>query len=251
MISIETPAGAEGLQPVIVPDFAMPAFSGPVRVDVADTFIRFSGVVGNRMAITSKLIDGTFPDYRRIIRPATATATVARKALAEAVGRCMPLCQGRSPPPVDLIHDIEGELVVRVLAADGAEIEDRIEHRGFAVRAVARRQPARRNAGQLRRRHDRDRPCRDRRQYSLQRARQGAPAGHRHADARHRHASDRPAGELPGRAGGMTKEEAKMERFIDTIEDFGCSSRVSGRSGLGTSVTGPSAHRTSNSRIGR
>ena len=46
-ISIETPAGAEGLQPMIVPDFAMPAFTGPVRVDVADDrFIRFSGDAG-------------------------------------------------------------------------------------------------------------------------------------------------------------------------------------------------------------
>ena len=84
MVSIEAPAGAEGLQPVIVPDFAMPAFSGPVRVDVADTFIRFSGVVGNRMTITSKLIDGTFPDYRRLIRPATAT----RNGGAQGAGRC-------------------------------------------------------------------------------------------------------------------------------------------------------------------
>jgi DNA polymerase III subunit beta len=129
MISIETPVGAEGLQPVIVPNFAIPAFSGPVRIELADTFIRFSGVVGNRMAITSKLIEGPYPDYRKIIRPATLSATVARKALAEAVGRCIPLCQVNRAP-VDLIHDIEGELVVRVLAPDGAEIEDRIEIEG-------------------------------------------------------------------------------------------------------------------------
>ena len=130
MVSIEAPAGAEGLQPVIVPDFAMPPFQGPVRVDLADTFIRFSGVVGNRMTITSRLIDGRYPDYRRIIRPAASSATVARKALAEAVGRCMPLRQGRRPLPVDLIHGTEGELIVRVLAADSSEIEDRIEVEG-------------------------------------------------------------------------------------------------------------------------
>ena len=82
------------------------------------------------MAITSKLIDSRFPDYRRIIRPATTTATVARKALVDAVGRCMPLCQGRKAPPVDLIHDTEGKLVVRMLAAEGAKIEDRIEIEG-------------------------------------------------------------------------------------------------------------------------
>ena len=161
-ISIEMPAGAEGLQPVIVPDFAIPIFSGPMRVDVADTFIRFSGVAGNRMAITSKLIDSRFPDYRRIIRPAASSAMVA-KALAEAVDAAVSLRQGRRPLPVDLIHDTEGELIVRVLAADSSLVRGPHRDRGCAVRAVARRQPARRNAGQFRRRHDRDRPYRDRR----------------------------------------------------------------------------------------
>ena len=88
------------------------------------------------MSITSKLIDGTFPDYRRIIRRRPRTATVERKALADAVGRCMPLCQAaKTHAPIDLVHDIAGELVVRVNAADGAEIEDRIGIEGaqFAV----------------------------------------------------------------------------------------------------------------------
>ena len=76
MISMEKPAGTEELQPVIVPDFAMPKFTGPVRVDLSDTWIRFSGSAGHRMSITSKLIDGTFPDYRRMIKSAAATATV-------------------------------------------------------------------------------------------------------------------------------------------------------------------------------
>ena len=48
VVNIETPAGAGQLQPVIVPDFAMPAFTGPVRVEVADTYIRFSGNTGHR-----------------------------------------------------------------------------------------------------------------------------------------------------------------------------------------------------------
>lgn len=129
-ISIETPAGAEGLKPLIVPDFAMPAFTGPVRVDVTDTWIRFTGVAGARVSVTSRLIDGSFPAYRRIIHPATATARIERKALTDAVGRCGLLRQGKIRAPVDLIHDTEGELVVRVNAEDGAEIEDRIEIEG-------------------------------------------------------------------------------------------------------------------------
>ncbi len=65
MTSIEMPPGAELLAPAIVPDLQMPMFSGPVRVHSANTWIRFSGIDGGRrVELISKLIDGTFPDYR-------------------------------------------------------------------------------------------------------------------------------------------------------------------------------------------
>ena len=150
MTSIEVPPGAELLAPAIVPDLQMPMFSGPVRVDIANTWICFAGIAGGRrVELISKLIDGTFPDCRRIIRPATATATVSRKAFTDAVARCMPFCQGKHPAPVDLIHDHLGELVVRVLASDGAEIEDRVRDRWRDVCSVARWQFARSDADQL------------------------------------------------------------------------------------------------------
>ena len=47
---------------------------------------------------------------------------------------CMPFCQRKHPAPVDLIHDNPGELIVRVLASDGAEIEDRVAIKGEMFR---------------------------------------------------------------------------------------------------------------------
>jgi DNA polymerase III sliding clamp (beta) subunit (PCNA family) len=68
--------------------------------------------------------------YRRNIKAAKATAKVQRKALVDAVGRCLPLCKAKPSAPIDLVHDIEGELIVRAIRKDGAEIEDRVEITG-------------------------------------------------------------------------------------------------------------------------
>ena len=179
------------------------------------------------MTITSKLIDGTYPDYRRIIRPATATATVARKALADAVGRCMPLCQAaKTHAPIDLVHDTAGELVVRVNGADGAEIEDRIDIEGsqFAISLGGSMLAATlasfdgdtieiglTGIGDNIHFGEPGKECRT--------------ASHC-ATSRQTETSDRPDRELHGRAGGMTKEEAEMDRFIDTIENFGRPERL-------------------------
>ena len=175
-----------------------------------------------------------------------------RKALANAVGRCLPLCKA-SLAAIDLIHDSDGELVVRVNGNDGAEIEDRIDIGGsqFALSLdgsllVATLDSFSAETIEIG-------LVRARRRRALRRAGQGSPAGDRHADARHRHASDWPVGELPGSAGGMTKEEAKMERFKDTIEGFGHPNAGPHERAVwawNIRCPGPSAHRTSNSRIG-
>jgi DNA polymerase-3 subunit beta len=70
-MEIPLPTGAEGMPGVIVPRKTVGELSklideigGDVEVSLSDTKIRFSfdGVV-----LTSKLIDGTFPDYNRVI----------------------------------------------------------------------------------------------------------------------------------------------------------------------------------------
>jgi DNA polymerase-3 subunit beta len=133
--TMDLPAGASGLKPAIVPAFPVPAFTGAVRIEFSERCVHFAGTLGDRPAsVTSRLIDGTFPDYHRIVRPATETATVERRALADAVARCLPVC-ATERTPIDLAHDIEGDLVVRAHGKDGAEVETVVEVSGslFAV----------------------------------------------------------------------------------------------------------------------
>jgi DNA polymerase-3 subunit beta len=122
LLDREAPGEIETLAPVIVPDFVLPSFSGPVLVEVGERTIRLSGLAaGLPMAVASKLIDGTFPGYSRIVVPPTATALVPRKPLVVAVARCLPL-----RATIDLVHD-DNTLVLTAKGEDGAEVEDRID----------------------------------------------------------------------------------------------------------------------------
>jgi len=62
---VDAPAGSEGMPGVIVPRKAVSVVpKGAVRVSMSETKIQF---VADGVTITSKLIDGTFPDYQRVI----------------------------------------------------------------------------------------------------------------------------------------------------------------------------------------
>lgn len=70
VIERPAPAGAEGMPPIIVPTKTvaqikgMLSSAGSVSVSLSDIKIRFT--IGET-TVTSKLIDGTFPDYTRVI----------------------------------------------------------------------------------------------------------------------------------------------------------------------------------------
>ncbi|WP_062206734.1 DNA polymerase III subunit beta [Aureimonas sp. AU12] len=91
-LSLEPPEGAFGMPGVIVPRLATELFGllagksdNPVEIEVTDAFIRFRTP---RLSITSKLIDGTFPDYNRFIpRGNELKAKIAVAPLREAVER--------------------------------------------------------------------------------------------------------------------------------------------------------------------
>ena len=100
---VETPlpAGAAGMPGVIVPRKTVGELyklieesTGEVQVALSETKIRFSfaGAV-----LTSKLIDGTFPDYQRVI-PANndKVMTVDRRTLADAVDRVSAISSEKS-----------------------------------------------------------------------------------------------------------------------------------------------------------
>ena len=91
-VEVPLPEGAEGMPGVIVPRKTVnelrkliDEMDGEVMVSLSETKIRF-GLDG--AALTSKLIDGTFPEYQRVIPEGNdRILLVDRRALSQAVDR--------------------------------------------------------------------------------------------------------------------------------------------------------------------
>lgn len=96
-IEIDMPEGAKGMPDVIVPRKCvaevrklLDEVDGPVEIQLSASKIRFKlGPDGSNGAVlTSKLIDGTFPDYSRVIPTANdRLLKIDRKSLAQGVDR--------------------------------------------------------------------------------------------------------------------------------------------------------------------
>ncbi len=99
----DLPEGAGGIPGVIVPRKTVGELrklldeaSGSVEVGLSDTRIQFT--VGP-ITLTSKLIDGTFPEYDRVIpRDNDKVLRVGKKDFAEAVARVAAISSERSRP---------------------------------------------------------------------------------------------------------------------------------------------------------
>ena len=97
------PEGAEGIPGVIVPRKTVAELrklldeeSGDIEVGLSDTRIQFT--VGTIM-LTSKLIDGTFPEYERVIpRDNDKILRVGKKDFSDAVARVAAISSERSRP---------------------------------------------------------------------------------------------------------------------------------------------------------
>jgi DNA polymerase-3 subunit beta len=97
------PEGASAMPGVIVPRKTVAELrklleeaSGDVACALSDTRIQFT--VGN-VTLTSKLIDGTFPEYERVIpRDNEKILRVGKKDFAEAVARVAAISSERSRP---------------------------------------------------------------------------------------------------------------------------------------------------------
>jgi DNA polymerase III subunit beta len=89
---IEAPAGSEGMPGIIIPRKTVGELQKlvddpdvAVTVELSDTKIRFT--IGS-VILTSKLIDGTFPDYQRVIPTGNDRLLVVdRQSFAQAVDR--------------------------------------------------------------------------------------------------------------------------------------------------------------------
>ena len=97
------PAGADSMPGVIVPRKTIAELrklldevSGDVDVALSDTRIQFKA---GSVTLTSKLIDGTFPEYDRVIpRDNDKVLRVGKKDFAEAVARVSAISSERSRP---------------------------------------------------------------------------------------------------------------------------------------------------------
>ncbi len=102
-VETEVPAGASGMPGVIVPRKTVAEIrklldeaGEDVEIALSDTRIQFT--VGTVM-LTSKLIDGTFPEYERVIpRDNDKILRVGKKDFADAVARVSAISQERSRP---------------------------------------------------------------------------------------------------------------------------------------------------------
>ena len=97
------PEGAAAMPGVIIPRKTvnelrklLDEVTGNVEVALSDTRIQFRA---DQMLLTSKLIDGTFPEYERVIpRGNDKVLRVGKKDFADAVGRVAAISSERSRP---------------------------------------------------------------------------------------------------------------------------------------------------------
>lgn len=90
VLAVPAPAGAGLMPSIIVPRFDVPEWEGEISVAVSRYFIRIR--MGNQIVAT-KLLEGTFPDYRRVIPANPVSLLFDRKELLAAVSR-MSIVQG-------------------------------------------------------------------------------------------------------------------------------------------------------------
>jgi DNA polymerase-3 subunit beta len=128
-IDAPLPPGAEGMPGVIVPRKTVNELrklldddEAVIKVSVSDTKIRFETPT---LTLTSKVIDGTFPDYTRVIPQGNAKRLeVDAKEFARAVDRVATVSSERSRA-VKLNLD-EDRLILSVNAPDSGTAEEEL-----------------------------------------------------------------------------------------------------------------------------
>lgn len=129
-VETELPPGASGMPGVIVPRKTVGEIrklldEAPedVEVSVSDTRIQFT--VGP-ITLTSKLIDGTFPEYQRVIPTGNnRTLRVGKKDFSDAVARVAAISQERSRPvKLALSRDL---LILSATSADQGTAKEELD----------------------------------------------------------------------------------------------------------------------------
>ena len=126
---LEAPAGAEGMPGIIIPRKTVAELQKlvddpdlPVTVELSETKIRFT--IGS-VVLTSKLIDGTFPDYQRVIPSGNdKKLAIDRQSFASAVDRVSTISSERGRAVKLSIAD--GLLTLTVNNPDSGSATDEI-----------------------------------------------------------------------------------------------------------------------------
>jgi len=125
---IDAPAGSEGMPGIIIPRKTVSELQKlidnpdvPVTTELSDTKIRFT--IGS-VVLTSKLIDGTFPDYQRVIPTGNDKKLIIdRQSFAAAVDRVSTISSERGRAVKLSIND--GQVTLAVNNPDsGSATED-------------------------------------------------------------------------------------------------------------------------------
>jgi DNA polymerase-3 subunit beta len=129
-VEIPAPAGSAGMPGIIVPRKAVAEVqklvedqTQEVLVEVSPTKIRFTF---GEVVLTSKLIDGTFPDYMRVIPSGNdKRLVVEREAFADAVDRVSTISSERGRAVKLALAD--GKLTLSVTNPDSGSAVEELE----------------------------------------------------------------------------------------------------------------------------
>lgn len=129
-VEVACPTGAVGMPGIIVPRKAvaeiqklLDGLDADISVELSPTKIR---VTAGAVVLTSKLIDGTFPDYQRVIPAANdKRLTVERAQFAEAVDRVSTISSERGRAVK--LSLLEGRLTLSVTNPDSGSAVEEIE----------------------------------------------------------------------------------------------------------------------------
>lgn len=129
-MEIVRPDGAAGMPAIIIPRKTITEIvkisqgvTDTVKLEVSDTKIRFTA---GKTVIVSKLIDGTYPDYERVIPPlSNSIAKVDAKTLALAADRVATISTERGRA---VKFDVRaGTLTLSVINPDAGDAQDAID----------------------------------------------------------------------------------------------------------------------------
>ena len=129
-VEMPLPEGAEGMPGVIVPRKTVGELrrlleetNEPIKVALSDTKIRFTF---ERVVLTSKLIDGSFPDYDRVIPTANdKMLEINRKSFADAVDRVSTISTEKSRAVKLMLGN--GSVTLQATSPDAGSASEEIE----------------------------------------------------------------------------------------------------------------------------